>query len=171
MQVNPKTKLAPLMFLLKSHSLRQCLPSLRLAGRWKPKRESDFAALGVSLRSQALVEAARQRWSIVDTNGARFYRTADTRRVVWKPELSRPFPTESRQSLKCPTRRSVSPPLHPETGVAFLVLENRHPHDVRLLAIDDKVRKTAESNTPECGVALVKRILPRPGLYRRQTVP
>jgi len=55
--------------------------------------------------------------------------------------------------------------------MAFLVLENCNPHDVHLLAIDDKVRKTAESNTPERGAALVKSILPRPGLDRRQTVP
>ena len=163
--------LAPLWFALKTRLLRQFLPSLRLAGRWKPKRESDFAALGFFIRSQALVEAARQRPSIVDTYGARFYPPADNRRVVRKPELSRPFPTESRQSLKCPTRRSVSPPLHPETGMAFLVLENCNPHDVQLLAIGDKIRKTAESNTPERGAALVRSILPRPGFDRRQTVP
>jgi hypothetical protein len=41
-------------------------------GRWKPKRESDFAALFFSILSQVLVEAARQRRSIVDTFGARF---------------------------------------------------------------------------------------------------
>ncbi len=32
-QVNRKTKLAPLMFLLKSQTLRQSPPGLRLAGR------------------------------------------------------------------------------------------------------------------------------------------
>jgi hypothetical protein len=55
--------------------------------------------------------------------------------------------------------------------VAFLVLENRDPHDVQFLAIDDNVRKMAESKPSECGGTLVKRKLPRPGLNRRQTVP
>lgn len=63
------------------------------------------------------------------------------------------------------------PIINPETGVAFLVLENRDPHDVQLLAIDDNGRKMAESNPSECGGALVKRKRPRPGLDRRQTVP
>jgi hypothetical protein len=41
--------------------------------------------------------------------------------------------------------------------MTFLVLENCDPHDVQLLAIDDKVRKTPESNTPERGAALEKK--------------
>ena len=153
--LQPK-QLALRMFLLKSRPLRRFHRAYDWQADGNPNANLIFPHSDFPFSAKLFWEAARQQRSIVDTYGARFFPPADIGRVVRKPELARPFPTESRQSLKCPTRRSVSPPLHPETGMAFLVLENCNPHDVQFVPTDDKVRKTAESNTPERGAALVK---------------
>ncbi len=66
---------------------------------------------------------------------------------------------------------SVRLPRHSERRMASLVLEDRHPHDIRRLPVHHEERKVTQTNAPKRGTSLAEPVLPRTGLNGLQTLP